>query len=151
MPRRLGDQGEQHELQILAAEFAAAREAVVVAEAAIAAAAPKRGPSAVTMPVTADRMPKLVEKRGVSEAAVAAPLMAVSGVRKMIVAVAVLSLGECIVPVAPAVPMVVLDFVCVLVMMGMHMAKVAAKLGQIPSEMAIGCVKTVSHGSLPQE
>ena len=109
----------------------------------------------MTMPVTPDGMPKLVEKRGVSEAAVAAPLMAVSEVVKVvvivIVVVAVLSLGECIVPVAPAVPMVMPNFVCVLVVMDMHMAKVAAKLGQIPSEMAIGCVKTVSHGSLPQE
>lgn len=111
----------------------------------------------MTMPVTPDGMPKLVEKRGVSEAAVAAPLMAVSEVVKVVVipvviaVVAVLSLGECIVPVAPAVPMVMPNFVCVLVVMDMHKAKVAAKLGQIPSEMAIGRVKTVSHGSLPQE
>jgi len=96
-----------------------------------------------------------MEKRGVPQAAATAPLVAVSEVMKMvvivIVIVAVLSLGECIVPVAAAVPVVVPGFVRMLVMMRVHTAEVTAKLGKIPVEMAIGCVKTVSHGSLPQE
>jgi hypothetical protein len=93
-----------------------------------------------------------VEKRGVPKAAATAPLVAVSEVMKMvvIVIVAVLSLGECIVPMAAAVPVVVPSFVRMLVMMRVHTAKVTAKFGQLPVEMAIGCVKTVSHGSLPQ-
>jgi hypothetical protein len=44
-------------LQILAGEFPAAREAIVIAEATIAAAAPERTAAPMTMPVAPDGMP----------------------------------------------------------------------------------------------
>jgi hypothetical protein len=146
MPWRLGNQREQHQLQILAAEFAAAREAVVIAEAAIsAAAAPERTTAAMTMPVTSDGMPKLVEKRMLSEPAAAAPRVAVNEVMKMAVAVLV------VISVAVAVLVILIGKRVMPVVVRMRMAEVAAKFGRIPFEMAVGHVKTVSHGSLPQE
>jgi hypothetical protein len=70
MTRRLGDQCEQHQLQVLAGELAASREAVIVAEPMIAATAPKvtAAAPAVTLAMAPDRVPEFVKERGFSVA-----------------------------------------------------------------------------------
>jgi hypothetical protein len=151
MPRRLGDQGEQHELQILAAEFAAAREAVVVAEAAIAAPAPKRAPSAVTMPVTADRMPKLMEKRAFSRTGVMPPFVAAH--ESVAVVMIIRMLSESVMPVTRPISIAGAGRVRVTMVMRMRMraAEIRVEAERIVFETAIGGMKTVSHGSLLRE
>src|SRR6185437_3813103 len=59
---RLGDEREQHQLQVVAGELAAPRQTVIVAEAVFSPAAPELA-AAMAMTMAADCVPEAMEER----------------------------------------------------------------------------------------
>jgi len=141
MTRRFVDQRKQHQLQVFAGEFAPARETIVVAEAAIATAAPKRSAPTVPMPVASNRMPKLVQERPFALPPVPMALMTVNEV----VALGVVA-GVALV----AVPMPIADTCLAGMRMSMTMPVAVARIELGEIAIALEFVKTVTHDYPPR-